>query len=67
MEKYANHGWMIAETYNSLIQAFGKEFDSFSFKELASFCRSLGTIGLRQSDIITEVINRLKSTAGRQE
>jgi hypothetical protein len=67
MEKYASHGWMIADTYNSLIQAFGKQFDTFSFRELASFTRSLGTVGLRQSDIISEVINRIQTVAGKQE
>jgi hypothetical protein len=54
MEKYASHGWMIADTYNSLIAAFGKNFDFFSFRELASFCSSLAQAGLRQSDIISE-------------
>lgn len=42
VEKYTSHGWMIADTYNSLIAAFGKKFEEFSFKELASFTQSLG-------------------------
>jgi len=67
MEKYADHGWMIADTYNSLISAFGKRFDEFNFKELASFTKSLGDVGLRQGDIIGETINRIQQTAGRYE
>ena len=67
MEKYASHGWMIADTYNSLIAAFGKNFDFFSFRELASFCSSLAQAGLRQSDIISEWIQRISQTGGRTD
>ena len=48
LEKYASHNWLIADTFNTLITAFGKRFESFSYKELASFNASLGKIGLRQ-------------------
>lgn len=65
MEKYAKHGWMIADTYNSLIDAFGKKFDEFSFRELASFAKSLGEIGLRQQDIISESLTKIEQTAGK--
>lgn len=67
MEKYTQHGWMVADTYNSLIVAFGKQFESFSFKELASFCKSIGKAGLRQADILTETINRIQTVAGKFE
>lgn len=58
-EKYASHSWMIAQTYNSLIQAFGKDFDNFSYRELASFCDSLAKVGLRQGDIIEESVKKV--------
>jgi len=31
-DKYAKHRWMIASTYNGLIEAFGKDFENFSFQ-----------------------------------
>lgn len=49
----------MAETYNSLIATLGQKFDSLSYKELASFCKSLGEIGLRQEDILRETIDRI--------
>ena len=61
MEKYASHGWMMANTYNSLIQAFGTNFEKFTMKELSSFCHSLGEAGLRQGDIFDESLNRIKT------
>jgi hypothetical protein len=64
-KKYASHNWMFAKTYNSLIEAFGKKFNEFSYTELASFTASLSHIGLRQQDIITESIERLIN-AGRK-
>lgn len=50
---------MIAQTYNSLIQAFGKNFDNFSFRELSSFCSSIAKVGLRQGDIIEESVKKV--------
>ena len=64
MEKFTSHGWMIADTYNSIIEAFGKQFDKCSFRELGSFCSSLGKAGLRQGDIISEIINRIDTNGG---
>lgn len=65
MEKFTQHNWMLALTYNSLIEAFGKNFDSFSYRELASFSKSLSRVGLRQSDIISESISKITSGAGK--
>lgn len=67
MEKYAKHGWMIADTYNSLIDAFGKKFDDFSLRELASFTKSLGDVGLRQHDIINESLTKIEQTAVKSD
>jgi hypothetical protein len=64
-EKFAQHGWMLALTYNSLIQAFGKNFESFSYRELATFNKSLSQVGLRQADIIEESVKKLTSFSGR--
>ncbi len=52
---------MIAQTYNTLIQAFGENFDNFSFRELSSFCHALAKVGLRQGDIISESVKRITS------
>ena len=65
MEKFTEHNWMIAATYNALIDAFGKNFDSFSYRELASFTKSLSHVGLRQSDILSESIKRITAGAGK--
>jgi hypothetical protein len=65
MDKFTQHNWMLALTYNSLIDAFGKNFDSFSYRELASFSKSLSKVGLRQSDIISESIKKITSGAGK--
>jgi hypothetical protein len=64
-EKFTKHNWLIADTYNSLISAFGEKFDEFSFRELASFNLSLSNVGLRQPDIISASIEKLRSTAGK--
>lgn len=61
------HGWLIAETYNSIIAAFGIKFDDFSFRELASFNANLGQIGLRQADIIKETVKRLREYPTKEE
>jgi hypothetical protein len=66
MEKFTEHGWMMALTYNSLIDAFGKNFGSFSYRELASFLKSLSRVGLRQADIINESVIKLTTSAGKQ-
>jgi hypothetical protein len=58
-DKYVKHRWMIAATYNGLIEAFGKDFENFSFQQLADFNNSLAKVGLRQVDIVSETINRL--------
>jgi hypothetical protein len=60
MDKYASHGWMLADTYNGLIMALGKQFERLSSRELASFCASLGKSGLRQEDIIAETVKRIE-------
>jgi len=65
MEKFTEHNWMLAQTYNSLIDAFGKNFDSFSYRELASFSKSLSKVGLRQSDIISESLKKIVTGAGK--
>ena len=52
MEKYASHKWMHSNTYNALVEAFGKKFDEFTTKELSAFCFCLGQVGLRQEDIL---------------
>jgi hypothetical protein len=65
MEKFTEHNWMLAQTYNSLIDAFGKNFDSFSYRELASFSKSLSKVGLRQSDIISESVKKIVAGAGK--
>jgi hypothetical protein len=52
LDMYASHGWLIADTYNSIIKALGNRFDSFSFGELANVCQSFGKIGLRHQDVI---------------
>lgn len=65
MEKFTEHNWMLAQTYNSLIDAFGKNFDSFSYRELASFSKSLSKVGLRQSDIISESVKKIVTGAGK--
>lgn len=67
MEKFASHNWMLAQTYNSLIEAFGTNFNDFSFRELASFSASLAKVGLRHEEIIAESIKKLVTVAGRQE
>lgn len=66
-EKYASHNWMLAQTYNSLIEAFGNNFNDFSFRELARFCSALGKVGLRHEEIISESVKRLVTGAGKQE
>lgn len=66
-DKYVQHGWLISETYNSLIAAFGTKFDEFSFREVASFNANLGSIGLRQTDIIKESIKRLREFPAKEE
>ena len=58
---------MISETYNSLIDAFSTNFDRFSFNELASFTQSLGRVGLRQLDIISEIIEKIRISGGKIE
>ena len=65
MDKFTQHNWMLALTYNALIDAFGKNFDSFSYRELASFSKSLSRVGLRQSDIISESIKKITQGAGK--
>ena len=67
MEKFASHNWMLAQTYNSLIEAFGTNFNDFSFRELASFTTSLAKVGLRHEEIIAESIKKLVTVAGRPE
>ena len=67
LEKFANHNWMLAQTYNSLIEAFGTNFNDFSFRELASFSSSLAKVGLRHEEIISESVKKLVSVAGKQE
>ena len=62
MEKYSSHGWMIADTFNTLIEAFGKQFDKCSYREMASFSSSLGKVGLNQGDIISAIIDRIDTT-----
>ena len=52
---------MYADTYNTLIQAFGYQFENFSTKEMSLFCQCLAQAGLRQGDIFKEVMNRLQS------
>jgi hypothetical protein len=54
---------MFAETYNSLIAAFGQHFDEFSSKELARFAKALATAGLRQGDIYESIVTRVKELA----
>jgi hypothetical protein len=58
---------MLAQTYNSLIEAFGNNFNDFSFRELARFCSALGKVGLRHEEIISESVKRLVTGAGKQE
>lgn len=67
MEKFVSHNWMLAQTYNSLIEAFGTNFNDFSFRELASFSTSLAKVGLRHEEIIAESVKKLVTVAGRQE
>ena len=67
MEKFVSHNWMLAQTYNSLIEAFGTNFNDFSFRELACFSTSLAKVGLRHEEIIAESIKKLVTVAGRQE
>jgi len=58
---------MLAQTYNSLIEAFGNKFNEFSYRELATFCTSLSKVGLRHEEIISESVQRVISAAGKQE
>lgn len=60
-DKYASHKWMYSTTYNSLIKAFGLNFDKFSLTELASFNASLAKAGLRQVDIMNETVEKFKT------
>jgi len=54
---------MFTDTYNKLIFDFGSRFETFSARELANFCSSLGRIGLRQEDILSTTIDRIKEFA----
>jgi hypothetical protein len=47
---------MLAQTYNSLIEAFGTKFNEFSFRELARFCSALAKVGLRHEEIVSESV-----------
>lgn len=66
-EKYSSHGWLINHTYNSLVNAFGERYKEFSFKELASFTSSLARVGLRQTDIVREVVSVMERGGTRAE
>jgi hypothetical protein len=66
-DKFTQSNWLIADTYNSLIAAFGKRFDEFSFKELAAFNLGLSRVGLRQQDILTESVKRITDFADKVE
>ena len=55
-EKYAKHNWMLAQTYNSLIEAYGNKFNEFNFRELARFCTAISKVGLRHEEIVSESI-----------
>lgn len=52
---------MYPDTYNNLIEAFGKKFEEFSTRELAQFCYMLSKPGLRQEDIFKAVVDKYKS------
>ena len=56
---------MLAQTYNSLIEAFGTNFNDFSFSEVARFCAALGKVGLRHEEIMAESIKRVVSGLGK--
>lgn len=65
--KYAEHNWMMAETYNYLIEGLAKKFEEFTPKELASICSSLAKVGLRQDDILNQSVLRVNELATRQD
>lgn len=67
LEKYADTHWMMADTYNSLIEGLAKQFELFTPKELASICSSLAKVGLRQDDILNQTVQRVKELATREE
>lgn len=54
---------MFAETYNSLISAFGTHFEDFSPNKLAKFAKALAKAGLRQGDIYVSITDRIKEFA----
>lgn len=64
VEKFTKHNWLIADTYNNLIKAFGDKFEEFSFRELATFNKCLSEVGLKQTDIVAASIDRLRTNAG---
>ena len=51
---------MMSDTYNSLILWLGKNFDKFSNKEVAHIFESLSIAGLKQDDIFSAIVDRLK-------
>ena len=63
MEKYSNIGWMLADTYNTLINGFGNKFEEFSIREMINFCSSLSKAGLRQEDILSSTIDKIYEKA----
>ena len=67
MEKYTDHGWMISDTYNAIIKAFGTQFDQYSFREMAAFVGALGKAGLRQLDVIEAVVDELNKVGTKSE
>lgn len=51
---------MINETYNKFIESLSTLFPKFTPRELASIASSLGEAGLRQSDILAEIVNGIE-------
>jgi hypothetical protein len=59
LEKYADAHWMLSETYNYIIAALSKSFETFTPKELASICLSFSKAGLQQEDILKNSVERI--------
>jgi len=59
-EKYTSAHWMLNETYNKFIESLSTLFPIFTPRELASIATSLSEAGLRQSDIMAEVVKGIE-------
>lgn len=60
LDKYSSHHWLLNDTYNTLISAVGERFDNLTPRELASITQSLARVHIRQDDVISQALNKVK-------